>query len=95
MKDDFKIITELAINELNEEIKKYFARCEFERDVIWGYLEDFKTISNYYKDNYKGKQYGQRSKRLKLVKFILEELQELFDSYGIVHTMANSLEEEE
>ena len=69
------------IEKHNEEIKNEINKTNFERDLIWGYLEDFKTILSAMKDHYGDKAIGKQLARLKYAEEIKEDLEFLLLTY--------------
>lgn len=69
------------IEKTNEELEKEFAKVNFERDLIWGYLEDFKVVLSAMKDHYGDKAIGKQLARLKYAEEIKEDLEFLLLTY--------------
>ena len=65
--------------EANEAIKKLLAQTALERDIIWGYLEDFKTIHKALKDRYENSL--DPHERLRKADIVLKYLDELYNTY--------------
>ena len=71
-----------SVLEANEAIKKIKSQNDLEKDVIWGYLEDFKTINKVIQDRYMSDPYGRAYSRKFLCKNILTALEMLLNTYN-------------